>query len=94
LDREPPVRTLVIDCGSVNFIDSQGAEKLRELHEIAAQQGLALHLSNLKTDVREVLAADGLLELYGADRVHAKTYLAIRAHLEDETPATSPETDA
>lgn len=87
LDREPPVRTVIIDCGSVNFIDSQGAEKLRELHELAGHQGLALHLSNLKTDVREVLAADGVLELYGAGRVHAKTYLAVQAHLEDEAPA-------
>jgi high affinity sulfate transporter 1 len=83
IDREPPVRTLVIDCGGVNFIDSQGAETLRELHEVAEHQGLALHLSNLKSDVREVLAADGLLELYGEGRIHAKTYLAVEAHLGD-----------
>jgi anti-anti-sigma factor len=83
LERDPPIRTVIIDCGSVNFIDSQGAEKLRELHEIAAQQGVALHLSNLKADVREVLATDGLLELYGTGRVHAKTYLAVQAHRED-----------
>jgi high affinity sulfate transporter 1 len=82
IDREPPVRTLVIDCGGVNFIDSQGAETLRELHEVAEHQGLALHLSNLKSDVREVLAADGLLELYGEGRIHAKTYLAVEAHLD------------
>ena len=94
LDREPPIRTVIIDCGSVNFIDSQGAEKLRELHEIAAQQGVALHLSNLKADVREVLATDGLLELYGTGRVHAKTYLAVQAHLDDEAPAEAAEPDA
>jgi anti-anti-sigma factor len=82
IDREPPVRTVVIDCGGVNFIDSQGAETLRELHEVAEHQGLAFHLSNLKADVREVLDADGLLELYGADRIHAKTYLAVEAHLD------------
>lgn len=90
LDREPPVRTVIIDCGSVNFIDSQGAEKLRELHEIAAHQGLALHLSNLKADVREVLAVDGVLELYGPGRVHAKTYLAVQAHLEHGAPERGP----
>jgi sulfate permease, SulP family len=93
-DREPPVRTVILDCGSVNFIDSQGAEKLRELHELAEQQGLTLHLSNLKADVREVLAADGLLELYGAGRIHAKTYLAVEAHLEDESPAEPAEPGA
>jgi sulfate permease, SulP family len=87
IDREPRIRTVIIDCGSVNFIDSQGAEKLRELHEIAAQQGVALHLSNLKADVSEVLATDGLLELYGTGRVHAKTYLAVQAYLDDEAPA-------
>jgi SulP family sulfate permease len=94
LDRERSIRTVIIDCGSVNFIDSQGAEKLRELHEIAVQQGLALHLSNLKADVREVLAADGLLELYGEERVHAKTYLAVQAYLEDGAPAHPSEPDA
>ena len=93
LDREPPVRTVMLDCGSVNFIDSQGAEKLRELHELAAQQGLTLHLSNLKADVRDVLAADGLLELYGTGRVHAKTYLAVEAHLEEEAQAEAAEPD-
>jgi anti-anti-sigma factor len=82
IDRQPPIRTVVIDCGGVNFIDSQGAATLRELHEVAEHQGLALHLSNLKADVREVLEADGLLELYGEDRVHAKTYLAVEAHLD------------
>ena len=91
LDREPRVRTVIIDCGGVNFIDSQGAEKLRELHEHAIDQGLALHLSNLKAAVREVLAADGLLELYGAERVHTKTYVAVQAHMEDEAPATPTE---
>ena len=86
LEREPPIRTVVIDCGSMNFIDSQGADKLRELHEIAVERGVALHLSNLKAGVREVLAADGLLELFGAGRVHAKTYLAVQAHQEDGAP--------
>jgi sulfate permease, SulP family len=94
LDREPRIRTVILDCGSVNFIDSQGAEKLRELHEIAAQQGVALHLSNLKADVKEILATDGLLELYGTGRVHAKTYLAVQAHLDAEASAEPWEPDA
>lgn len=88
LDREPRVRTVVLDCGSVNFIDAQGAEKLRELHGLATDQGLAIHLSNLKANVAEVLAADGLFEVYGAGRVHTKTYLAVQAHLEEGAPPT------
>ena len=88
LDREPRVRTVVLDCGSVNFIDAQGAEKLRELHELATDQGLAIHLSNLKANVAEVLAADGLYEVYGAGQVHTKTYLAVQAHLEEGAPPT------
>ena len=78
----------------MNFIDSQETEKLRELHEIAAGQGLALHLSNLKAEVREVLDADGLLDLYGAGRLHAKTYLAVHAVLEGEDQARAPEANA
>ena len=80
-----PVRTLIIDCGGVNFIDSQGAEKLRELHELGSNQGITVHLSRLKPNVTQVLAADGLLELYGADQVHDRTYQAIEAHLDDGT---------
>ena len=65
-DREPPVRTVIIDCGGVNFIDSQGAEKLRELHDLATNQDLTIHLSRLKPNVRKTLADDGLLDLYGS----------------------------
>ena len=50
-----PQSTVILDCGSVNFIDSKGAEKPRELHEIAVEQGIALHLSNLKDGVTEGL---------------------------------------
>ena len=88
-DREPPVRTLIIDCGGVNFIDSQGAEKLRELHELGTNQGINIHLSRLKPNVRQVLAADGLLDLYGAGRVHDRTYQAVEAHF-DDGPPTGP----
>ena len=84
-DREPPVRTVIIDCGGVNFIDSQGAEKLRELHELAKNQDLTIHLSRLKPDVRKTLGDDGLLDLYGVDHVHDRTYQAVEAHLDDGT---------
>ncbi len=63
-----PQSTVILDCGSVNFIDSQGAEM-------------------------EVLAADGVLDLFGAGRVHAKTYLAVQANQEEGAPA-HPHPDA
>jgi high affinity sulfate transporter 1 len=79
--REPPIHSIILDCGGMNFIDSQGAEKLRELHELADHQGLSLHLSNLRPSVREVLREDGLLDLFGKGRIHTKTFEAVEAQL-------------
>ena len=81
--RQPPIRTLVIDCRSLNFIDSQGADKLRELHELAERHGIVLHLSRLKPKILDILTEDGLLDLYGEDNLLDDTYQAVMAHIKD-----------
>ncbi|HEY6628582.1 MAG TPA: SulP family inorganic anion transporter, partial [Acidimicrobiia bacterium] len=83
-DRQPPIRTVVIDCESVNFVDSQGAEKLRELHELAGYNGIELWLTRLKSEVIETLARDGLVELFGEDRILTDTHGAVAAHLRNQ----------
>jgi hypothetical protein len=44
--------------------------------------------------MRAVAPPTAPLELYGTGRVHAKTYLAVQAHLDDEAPAANLESDS
>jgi anti-anti-sigma factor len=71
------VRTLVLDCRGVNFVDSQGAETLATLQERMAERGAELRLAQVKPQVLGVLRAaryagaiDGTLaQATGATRV-------------------------
>jgi SulP family sulfate permease len=72
---------LVLDLEGVNFIDSQGAAKLRELHKLADADDVVLRLARVKPNVLEVLRADGLLEEIGADHIHGNVQRAVRAQL-------------
>ena len=76
-DSDTPPRAIVLDLEGVNFIDSQGATKLVELHRL----GVPLRLARLKPQVRSVLEADGCIELIGADHIHGNVQRAVRAEI-------------
>ena len=78
---EPELHAVVLDLGGVDFIDSQGAAKLAELAETSVRDGVVLRLAHVKTGVLRVLAADGVLEQLGADRVHVGLNDAVEAQL-------------
>jgi SulP family sulfate permease len=65
-----PLRGVVLDLGAVNFIDSQGAEQLVAIHELAASHDASLRLARVKPNVLAVLAADGFVERLGDDGIH------------------------
>ena len=75
------LRALVLNLEGVNFIDSQGATKLHELHELAESEGFELRLARLKPQVREVLEKDGLVDEVGADHIHGNVHRAVEAQL-------------
>ena len=75
------LRALVLNLEGVNFIDSQGATKLHELHELAESEGFELRLARLKPQVREVLEKDGVVEEVGADHIHGNVHRAVEAQL-------------
>jgi sulfate permease, SulP family len=52
---------IVLDLEAVNFIDSQGAAKIRELYELTEANGIGLRLARVKPQVRTILEADGQL---------------------------------
>jgi high affinity sulfate transporter 1 len=75
------LHALVLDLEGVNFVDSQGASKLVELHQLSEASSLTLRLARLKPHVRRVLEADGTVELFGADHLHGNVHRAVEAQL-------------
>jgi SulP family sulfate permease len=84
---DPPVDRVVIDFESVNFLDSQGSNELDRLVQIAADRGVSIHFARVKTTVRDMLDADGVIARLGPDRVHTSIDDAVNAALaEQPTP--------
>jgi len=78
-ERAKEPRALVLDLEGVNFIDSQGAAKVDELHRATAGRGATLRLARAKPQVLAVLRADGVLDRIGAGHVHGNVYRAVEA---------------
>jgi SulP family sulfate permease len=76
LDEEP--RALVLDASGINDIDATGAEMLDEVLPELQARGVALHLTDVKGPVRDVLRRAGLWDELG-DRIHTSTDDAIEA---------------
>ena len=80
-DGSAPLDAVVLDLEGVNFIDSQGAEQLTTIHELAASHDATLRLARVKPPVLAVLHADGFTELLGADHIHGNVHRAVEAQL-------------
>lgn len=76
LDVEP--RALVLDASGINDIDATGVEMLGQVLPELADQGVALHLADVKGPVRDVLRRAGLWDGL-SDRIHASTHDAVEA---------------
>ena len=79
VEREP--RAVVLDFAGVDFIDSQGSEKLGEIHRLTDASGAVLRVARMKPHIRRVLAADGVLDAIGDDHVHGNVDEAVEAQL-------------
>jgi len=77
------LEALVLDLEGVNFIDSQGASTLAEIHRLMEADGITLRLARAKPQVLRVLEADGLVERIGADHLHGNVYRAVEAQRHD-----------
>jgi sulfate permease, SulP family len=74
-------RALVLDLEGVNFIDSQGAAKVTEIHRLTEADGITLRLARVKPQVLAVLQADGIIDRIGADHIHGNVHRAVEAQL-------------
>lgn len=72
---------IVLDCEGIDFIDSQGSAKLREVLGLARQAGITLRLARVKPAVHDLLACDGVLDDIGAENIHGNIDHAVTAQL-------------
>jgi sulfate permease, SulP family len=77
----PDVGGIVLDCRGMDFIDSQGAAKLRELLELTERAGVTLRLARVKPAVRELLRRDHVLDRIGGERIHGNIRQAVEAQM-------------
>jgi high affinity sulfate transporter 1 len=77
----PDVKAIVLNLEGVDFVDSQGAAKLTELHGVAEAEGVTLRLARVKPQVLEVLELDGVVETFGPESIHRTLHQAVDAQL-------------
>jgi sulfate permease, SulP family len=80
---------VILDFRSVNVIDTQGTAQLRELIEYAHRRGIELRLAQVKPNVIETLARDGVITLLGADNIYDRINEAIDDHSSASTTTTA-----
>lgn len=72
---------VILDCQSISFIDSQGAEKIARIARDLRAKGIDFRLARVKPDVLEVLERDGIVAELGADHVHLDVDDAVDVYL-------------
>jgi sulfate permease, SulP family len=75
----------------MDFIDSQGSAKLREILELTEGTSATLRLARVKPAVRELLRRDDVLDRIGDDRIHGDVDQAVEAQMiAADTPEPQP----
>ncbi len=81
IEVEQQPRAVILDFAGVDFIDSQGSEKLGELHRLTEASDATLRLARIKPQVRAMLDDDDVLDQIGQDHIHGNVYEAVEAEL-------------
>jgi sulfate permease, SulP family len=77
----PEITGIVLDCEGIDFIDSQGSAKMREIFDLTEQADVTLRLARIKPAVRELLARDGVLDRLGDDKTYDEVDQAVAAQM-------------
>lgn len=78
-------RALVLDSSGINDLDATGVDMLHEVLTQLDDQGIALHLADVKGPVGDVLRRAGLWAGQLADRTHTSTNDAVQALAANQT---------
>ena len=83
IQANPELTGIVLDCGGINFIDSQGAASMADVVTLARDAGVQLRLTRLKPGPRAVLDREGVIDLIGTDHIHGNIHRAVEAEQRD-----------
>lgn len=74
---------MVLHFEGVNFVDSQGADTLAEIIELAASRDIELRLARVKTAVKDLLQRDGIIDRLGESPIYGNVYKAAADKIPD-----------
>jgi high affinity sulfate transporter 1 len=83
---DPPVKEVLIDMESVNYIDLEGSDMLNEITKDMKGVGVEIHLARVKHEVMEMLEKDGVDKIIGRDHIHDKVVDAVELLTQKEEP--------
>jgi hypothetical protein len=72
---------VVLDFEGVNYVDSQGSEKVGETFELVRARSIELRLARVKPAVMDVLRRDGVVDRVGESRFYGNVFEAARDFL-------------
>ncbi len=76
-ERSDEVHTVLLDCCSMNDLDSSAEQALQDTVRALREAGKDMFLANVKGPVRRVMRRSGLWELLGDDHIHFDLALAV-----------------
>lgn len=91
-DAPPDVHSVLLDCSSMNDLDSSAEQALQDTVLRLRESGRDMFLANVKGPVRQVMRRSGLAELLGDDHVFldlSSAVDAIRERSATDRPRTS-----
>jgi sulfate permease, SulP family len=81
IEADDSPRAVVLDFAGVDFIDSQGSEKLNEIRRLLEASDATLRVARVKPQIHATLAADGVVDQIGQDHFYGNVYEAVEAEL-------------
>ncbi len=78
LEADPPLQVVVLDLEGVNYIDSQGSEKIGDILELTQAHSAQLRLARAKPGVMDVLRRDGVADRVGEANVFGNIFEATK----------------
>ena len=82
-EADPPLRIIVIDFEGINYMDSQGADTVAEVLDLATGHNIELRLTRLKANVKAVLDRDGVIDRLGEGYIYGNVYGAVVDQMSD-----------
>jgi sulfate permease, SulP family len=78
MEADPPLQVVVLDLEGVNYIDSQGSEKIGDILELVQAHSAQLRLARVKPSVMDVLRRDGIADRVGEANVFGNIFEATK----------------